>query len=266
MILRLVELGIEGSPAENMHRFSEAAVMSPVPDVAVLPELFTTGYVLDSISSLALKEEDLRDLPTASAAGENGIWMIGGTLPVKTDFGVVNRMLVYSPEGTLAYQTEKVHLFRQMGEDKAFIPGRCGGTFPFMDITGAGIVCYDLRFPELSRRLALAGAEIMFVPAQWPAGRLELFRSLLRARAAEAQIFAVGCNLGGEHLGVLFGGGGGVVHPGGKMIKGRHVMEGVSDFEIDLKDVGAMRSRINCLLDRRPEEYGTLSREEDRSD
>ncbi|NOQ21910.1 MAG: hypothetical protein GQ565_04580 [Candidatus Aegiribacteria sp.] len=259
MILRLVEFDIEGSPAENMHKFSEAAVISPVPDTAVFPELFTTGFVLDDILSLALSEEDLSNLPAASAAGENGIWIIGGTLAVRTDCGVVNRMVAYSPEGELVYWTDKVHLFKQMGEDSAFVPGKCGGTFPFMGTTGAGIVCYDLRFPELSRRLVLAGAEILFVPAQWPGGRLELFRSLLRARAAEAQIFTVGCNLGGEHLGVMFGGSGGVAHPGGKMIKGRNVMQGVTDFEIDLTDVREMRRHINCLEDRRPEEYGTLS-------
>lgn len=259
MILRLVELGIEGSPADNMHRFSEAAVIPPLPDASALPELFTTGYVLDSIPSLALSEENLESIPLAAAAKDNEIWIIGGTLPVETEAGVVNRMVVYSPEGTLAYRTEKVHLFRQMGEDEAFIPGKCGGTFPFMETTAAGIVCYDLRFPELSRRLVLDGVEILFVPAQWPSGRLGLFRSLLRARAAEAQIFTVGCNLGGEHLGVLFGGGGGVVHPGGKMIKARSVTEGVSDFEINLSDVEEIRGHINCLEDRRPEEYGSLN-------
>jgi omega-amidase len=256
MILRLVEFAIEGSHSDNMQRFSAAAVIPPVPDVAVFPELFSTGFVLDNIPALSLSEEDLSDLPAASAARENSIWIIGGTVPVITDHGVVNRMVVYSPEGTLAYHTDKVHLFKQMGEDRAFIPGRCGGTFPFMGTTAAGIVCYDLRFPELSRRLVLAGAEILFIPAQWPSGRLELFRSLLRARAAEAQIFTVGCNLGGEHLGVIFGGAGGVAHPGGKMIKGRSVMKDITDFEIDLTDVADMRRRINCLLDRRPEEYG----------
>lgn len=259
MILRLVELAIKGSPADNMNRFSQAAVIPPVPDAAVLPELFTTGYVLDRIPSIALSEEDLKHLPLAKAAKDNSIWIIGGSLPVKTKAGVVNRMVVYSPEGSLVYQTEKVHLFRQMGEDKAFIPGRCGGIFPFMETTAAGIVCYDLRFPELSRRLSLDGAEILFVPAQWPRARLELFRSLLRTRAAEAQIFTAGCNLGGEHLGVQFDGGGGVAHPGGKMIRARSVAEGISDYEINLLDVHKMRRRINCLEDRRPEEYGTLN-------
>jgi omega-amidase len=186
------------------------------------------------------------------------MWVVSGTLPVRTGLGVVNRMAVFSPDGAIAYETEKVHLFKQMGEDTAFFPGKCGGTFPFKGTKAAGIICYDLRFPELARRLVLDGAEILFVPAQWPAGRLELFRSLLRARAAEAQIFTVGCNLGGEHLGVMFNGGGGVAHPGGKMIKGRTVAEGVTDYDIELSDVALIRSRINCLEDRRPEEYGTL--------
>ena len=266
MIIRLVELGIEGSPTENMHKFSEAAVIPPVPDAAVFPELYSTGFVLDDIDSLALSVEELSDLPVASTARENSLWIIGGTVPVRTDDGVVNRMVVYSPEGTLAYQTDKVHIFKQMGEDRAFIPGKCAGTFPFMGTTGAGIVCYDLRFPELSRRLVLAGAEILFVPAQWPGGRMELFRSLLRARAAEAQIFTVGCNLGGEHLGVIFGGSGGVAHPDGKMIKGHSVMQGITDFKIDLTHVEEMREHINCLEDRRPQEYGTFSGREVTSD
>jgi len=251
MILRLVELAIEGSP--------EAAAVHPLPDAAFLPELFTTGYVLDEISSLAHAEDNLQKLPLAAVARDNGIWMIGGTVPVMTENGVVNRMVVYSPDGSLVHQTEKVHMFKLMGEDKAFVPGRCCGTFPFMSTTAAGMVCYDLRFPELSRKLALDGAEILFVPAQWPSGRLELFRSLLRARAAEAQIFTAGCNLGGEHLGIRFNGGGGVAHPDGRMIKSRSVAEGVSDFEIDLADVGEMRKLINCLEDRRPEEYGLLT-------
>lgn len=258
MVIRLVEIGIEGSPDESMERFLKAAVMPPLPHTAVLPELFTTGYVLDSIPDLAHSTGELATLPPAKAAGGNFIWMVAGTLPVAEGGRVLNTMAVYGPDGGLAYTTEKVHLFKQMGEDRAFSPGSCRGTFNYDGTTAGGVVCYDLRFPELSRRLALSGAEILFVPAQWPSGRRELFRSLLRARSAEAQVFTVGCNLGGEHLGVLFKGGGGVAHPGGKMVRGRDVAEGVSDYEIDLSEVREMRKRINCLEDRRPEEYGLL--------
>lgn len=255
MILRLVELAISGTPEENMQRFMEAALLKPLPDLVFFPELFTTGYVLEDIPRLALEEGDLSTLPPAAAAGNNGLWFVAGTYPVRTDRGVVNRMAVYSPKGELAYKTEKVHLFKQMGEDRAFAPGTCGGVFDLEGTTAGGIVCYDLRFPELSRRLTLAGAEILFVPAQWPSGRIKLFRSLLRARAAEAQVFVAGCNLGGEHMGVLFKGGGGVAHPGGKMLKGSSVAESVTDYDLDLSHVAEMRSRLNCLEDRRPEEY-----------
>lgn len=258
MVLRLVELGIEGSQEENMEKFMKAAVISPLPDVAVLPELFTIGYQLDRIPDMAFSPEDLDQLMPAHYAEENNIWLVAGTLPVKLSDGVVNRMPVYDTDGRKVYSTEKVHLFRQMGEDRAFIPGKCGGTFDMDGKQAAGVICYDLRFPELSRRLTLSGAEILFVPAQWPGGRRELFRSLLRARAAESQVFVVGCNLGGEHLGVIFNGGGGVAHPGGQMLKGSEISEGITDFVIDLDDVREMRTRIDCLSDLRPEEYGYM--------
>ena len=258
MILRLVELAIEGSPSENMEKFSEAAVAPPVPDLAVLPELFTTGFVLDRIHDLALSPEDLPELLPAKTAAGNNVWIVAGSLPVRSSRGVVNRMVVYNPDGKIAYTTEKVHLFSAMGEDRAFIPGKCGGTFDLSGKTAGGIICYDLRFPELTRRMTLGGASIIFVPSQWPIGRRELFRSLLRARAAESQIFVAGCNLGGEHLGVIFKGGGGVAHPTGNMLKGSIISDGITDFEIDLSDVDQIRTRIDCLSDLRPEEYGFI--------
>ena len=256
MILRLVELAIEGSPAENLEKFSEAAVIHPVPDIAVLPELFMTGYVLNRIPDLALSPEDLPELLPAKMAGMHNVWIVAGTLPVKSSDGVVNKMVVYNPDGKIAYTTEKVHLFRDMGEDRAFIPGKCGGTFDLSGNAAGGIICYDLRFPELTRRMTLGGASIIFVPSQWPGGRRELFRSFLRARAAESQIFVAGCNIGGEHLGVIFRGGGGVAHPTGNMLKGSIISDGITDFAIDLNDVDQIRTRIDCLSDLRPEEYG----------
>ncbi len=258
MILRLVELPIEGSSMENMEKFSEAAVMPPVPDIAVLPELFSTGYVLSRIHDLALSPDDLPELPPAKVADRENIWIVAGSLPVMSPDGVVNKMVVYNPDGEIAYTTEKVHLFSEMGEDRAFVQGRCGGTFDLSGKTAGGIICYDLRFPELTRRMTLGGASIIFVPSQWPSGRRELFRSLLRARAAESQIFVAGCNIGGEHLGVIFKGGGGVAHPTGNMLKGSIISDGITDFEIDLSDVDQVRTHIDCLSDLRPDEYGSI--------
>ena len=255
MRLRLVELPIDGDPDVCMERSCAVACASPVPDLALLPELFTTGFVLDRIASLSHSPADLPGLLPARTAASASMWLAAGTLPVRKDGGTVNRMAVFSRTGEVAYTTEKVHLFRQMGEDTAFSRGACGGTFDLEGTRTAGIVCYDLRFPELSRRLTLEGAVLILVPAQWPSGRITLFKSLLRARAAESQVFVAGCNLGGEHLGVSFMGGGGVAHPSGNLLQGIDIAEGVSDYVLEPHDVAEMRLKIDCLSDRRPEEY-----------
>ncbi len=255
MVIRLVELPITGSPQESMDRFTQAAVIEPLPDIVVFPELFTMGYILDFIPSMAISMHDLESHPLGELAREKGIWLAAGTFPVRIPEGVVNRFPVFSPEGRLVWHTDKVHVFRLMNEDSAFVGGRCGGVFDLDGLATGGIVCYDLRFPELSRMLSLAGARLLVVPAEWPEPRLELFRALVRARAAEAQIFVAGCNLGGEHLGVRFGGGGTVAHPSGRLIEWRDVTRSVRDFEFDPEDVAHVRKKINCLADRRPEAY-----------
>jgi predicted amidohydrolase len=251
----LIELAIRGSQSEILGRYLDAVRIEPIPDVAVFPELFTTGYVLGELPGLALRPEDIEKLGIAETASDCGLWVVAGTFPVRTKAGLVNRLHVFSPEGSVVFRTEKAHLFKQMGEDEVFTPGRPDGIVEIHGVPSSAIVCYDLRFPELSRKLALQGAELVYVPAQWPAARTDLFRCLLRARAAEAQVFYVGCNLGGEHLGVDFGGGGGVAHPSGRLLDGKGVAEGVTDFDIAHADVRSMREKLNCLEDRRPEVY-----------
>jgi omega-amidase len=258
LVIRLVELPISGGPAECFDRFREAVLLEPLPGIALLPELFTTGYVLDRIPSLALTPGELAEHPSGRLATDSRMWLAAGTFPVRTSSGIVNRMPVYSPDGHLVYTTDKVHMFRHMNEHSVFTGGNCGGVFDMDGTVTGAIVCYDLRFPELSRMVALAGARLMLVPAEWPEPRLELFRSLLRARAAEAQIFVAGCNLGGDHLGVRFRGGGGVAHPKGEMLEWRDVAPGVRDFCLDFGDVDDVRAKIDCLSDRRPEAYTGL--------
>ncbi|MBD3369911.1 hypothetical protein GF402_06060 [Candidatus Fermentibacteria bacterium] len=253
--IRLVEFPIHGDRSDIIARYLEAVRVEPLPDVAVFPELFTTGYVLQQLPDLAFEPHEIEGLGIAELASEEGVWIVAGTFPVRTDRGLVNRLHVFSAEGRIVFRTEKAHLFKQMGEEEVFAPGSPDGIVEIQGIPSSAIVCYDLRFPELSRKLALQGSELVFVPAQWPAARTDLFRCLLRARAAEAQVFYVGCNLGGEHLGVDFGGGGGVAHPSGKLLEGQDVADGVRDFDIEHGDVRSMRDKLSCLEDRRPEVY-----------
>lgn len=256
MIIRTVELSISSDKDANMYRYRLAASAKPTPDVVVFPELFTTGFRLDSIPNSATGLEDIRNSDMADCARENKIHLVAGTIPVRLPGSIYNMMTVFNPDGELIYRTEKVHLFNNMNEDTIFSPGTSGGVFQIDGVTAAGMVCYDIRFPELARKLTLKGAEVLFVPAQWPSGRIGLFRSFLKVRAAESQVFCVGCNLGGEDLGITFGGGGGVAHPAGRMMKGTLAAEGITDYNIRIEDIEDIRQKIDCLSDRRVEEYG----------
>jgi predicted amidohydrolase len=118
----------------------------------------------------------------------------------------------------------------------------------------AGIVCYDLRFPEVSRPAFYAGAEILAVPAEWPSARAETFELLACARAAESQCWVVLCNRaasipmhGSE---VAFPGTALLVDPLGRVaarMDGGELLVG----EIDLALVREVRAAIPCLRDLR---------------
>lgn len=256
MIIRLAELPVTGDWNHCIERALHSVGVTPKPDVIVFPELFSIGFVLDEISEQAITKDDLKAHALSRAAVEHGVSIVGGTFPVRTDRGIINMLPVWNDKGQLIHTTEKSHLFRNMGEDSVFTAGTPSGVFQINGITAGASVCYDLRFPELFRSHALAGARIIFLPAQWPEPRLELFRSFLRARAGEAQVFFVGCNLGEDHLGVRFRGGGGIASPAGKMLQWKDAGEYLRDYDVDMNEVDRIREKISCLEDRRPEIYG----------
>lgn len=256
MKVRLAQLPMEGNWDHCVNMALRAASVDPAPDVLLLPELFTIGFVLNEIPKRAVTMDYIESGPLSAAARENGICIIAGTFPVRTSRGIVNMLPVYDREGRLVHTTEKAHLFRNMGEDTVFAPGTPTGVFHLCGVTSAAAVCYDLRFPELFRMHTLAGAEMIFIPAQWPKRRNGLFRSYLIARAGEAQVFVAGCNLGGDHLGEIYQGGGGIASPEGVMLEGEEPAEHMTDYVVQPEMVDHTRKRIDCLSDRRPEIYG----------
>jgi predicted amidohydrolase len=111
--------------------------------------------------------------------------------------------------------------------------------------------CYDLRFPELYRLFLDAGAELVVVPAGWPALRLDHWLLLLRARAVENQQFVIGCNQVGNQEGVELGGHSLVVDPWGRTVVEGGDNEEVLTVEIDLALVDKTRAEFPVLRDRR---------------
>ena len=146
----------------------------------------------------------------ASMAREFGVWLVGGTLPLERadDPRPANACLVFDAGGRQVARYDKIHLFDVdlPGRDESYresahaAPGR----EPVVVDTPCGrlglSVCYDLRFPELYRRLVAAGAELLSVPAAFtvPTGRAH-WEVLLRARAIESQCWVVAAAQWGRH-------------------------------------------------------------------
>jgi predicted amidohydrolase len=118
-------------------------------------------------------------------------------------------------------------------------------------------ICYDLRFPELFRKLALAGAEIVCLPAEWPKPRQEHWKTLLRARAIENQLFVIAANCCGVQGKLDFFGLSQLISPLGTVLQ----MAAEEDTELvaqfDFAEMDKYRDQIKILSDRRADVYGT---------
>ena len=136
----------------------------------------------------------------AHAAREHGVWLIGGTLPLRSGDPdrVLNSNCVYAPDGTLAARYDKIHLFRYDNGRERYDEGSAiqAGTTPTAFQAGCvrvGLsVCYDLRFPELYRELMRPPCDLLSVPAAFThTTGLAHWELLLRARAVENQCYVI---------------------------------------------------------------------------
>lgn len=117
------------------------------------------------------------------------------------------------------------------------------------------VICYDLRFPELSRALALAGAKIIFIPAQWPHPRLHPWRILNQARALENQLYVVAVNRVGVGGKEHFFGHSMVVDPLGDLVYEAGEGEEMKIVNLNLNYIEEVRQKMTCLKDRVEEAY-----------
>jgi len=180
--------------------------------LAVLPENF--ALMPQREEDRILSAEAAGDGPIqrflAMQARNHGIWLVGGTIPLKTNDAkrVRAACLVYDPTGTCVARYDKIHLFDvRLANGEAYEESRGieAGSEPVVVPTPFGklglAVCYDLRFPELFRELLDAGAEIVAVPSAFTAhtGRAH-WEPLVRARAIENLVYVIAANQGGYHL------------------------------------------------------------------
>ncbi len=180
-------------------RLIEQAV-SEKPDIIVLPELWTTGYDLTRLDTIADKDAQETITFLKHAAKKYQVHFVGGSVANRVDIGVMNTLLIINKDGELVHQYNKLHLFKLMDEHLHLKAGAEKGLFKLADCQFAGVICYDIRFPEWIRSHTAQGAEALFVVAEWPAPRLAHWRALLIARAIENQCYVIACNRSGSDL------------------------------------------------------------------
>jgi len=221
-------------------------------ELAVLPEMWSCGFAYRELNRLAQHTPQLVEKLQGLSAEFS--MTIVGSLPEPHGEKVFNTAYVVD-RGKLAGSYRKMHLFGLMGEDRHLDRG---DSVCLLD-TSVGklgvMICYDLRFPELARRLAVDGADIIVVPGEWPKPREEHWRTLIRARAIENQLFVVAANTCGVIGKLDFFGSSLIVGPKGELLAEGGYENCEPTALLDPAEVVTWRQSINCFQDRRPECY-----------
>lgn len=257
LTLALAQMDVpQGHPKENLARaraFAKEAQGAEA-DLLLLPELWLHGYDLERAQDWAAPLGEGGFAEMARMAQEFDLYVAGSILE-RHEGGISNTAVLYNPNGELLGSYRKMHLFRLMKEHRYLTPGDhatlCDTPW---GPTGLGI-CYDLRFPELFRAMALAGAKLFLVPAQWPVKRLEAWLLLARARAVENELVVAACNRVGVDEDVSFPGQSIVVDPWGNALVEGDGREGLLLAEADLREIEKARRYLTVYEDRRPAAY-----------
>ena len=221
----------------------------PTPgSLVVLPEAFPVGFSM-AVDEIADTDNDTEAF-VRQTARDFGVTLMAGNV-VKPDDRGRNVALVAGPDGHLLARYEKLHPFSFAQEDQHYQPGKRLAPFAWNDTVVSPAICYDLRFPEIFRASARAGAEVLVVIANWPAARVHHWVSLLVARAIENQAYVVGCNRCGQDPNVAYPGRSIVIDPRGQIVADAGDGEGVVSVPLDLADLRAYRKSFPALADMR---------------
>ena len=234
-------------------------------ELVVLPEKWP--LIHDAAPTLAAAEDLEGPCATAARvwAEHHAITLLAGSvIEAAADGRVHNTSLLIDPAGEIVARYRKLHMFdvevagTVYRESDASAPGDAVVTAAAAGRSIGMTICYDLRFPELYRRLALDGAEILVVPSAFTAATgAAHWETLLRARAIENQAFVLAADQWGEHAnGTRSHGGSMIVDPWGTVLARVDEGEGVALADLDFAAMDDVRGRLPALTHRRVDVYG----------
>ncbi|HUR29220.1 MAG TPA: nitrilase-related carbon-nitrogen hydrolase [Planctomycetota bacterium] len=233
-------------------------------DLVLLPEMWATSFP-DSGDDCALQTRAARDaaLRLCDTSSRLGVgWAGSGFCSERAGERPTNRLELFADgEWLLAY--DKLHLFGPTAEDSVF---RAGSSLPptitWRGLRVSAVICYDLRFPELTRAPFYAAAELLLVPAQWPSERATQWRALVHGLAASGQCFVLACNrtgsesVGRRELRLEFPGNSLLVDPTGRTLAEGRGEPGLVVGEVDARLARELQQKIPVRRDLREDVYG----------
>jgi predicted amidohydrolase len=263
--LALAQIAIEGGDVtENVRRAAEAieSAAERGADLVALPEIFNVGYFAFETyqrNAEALSGPTLTRI--ADLADEHDIGVLAGSIvedlsatasETPAEAGLANTSVFFDRDGNRKAVYRKHHLFGyESAEAEMLVPGESLGIAEFEDVTIGMTTCYDLRFPELYRAIAEAGATLVLVPSAWPYPRVEHWRVLTQARAIENQCFVAAINGSGSYEDATLLGRSSVYDPWGTLLAGTGDEPEIVLRDIDPTRVELIREEFPAWHDRR---------------
>ena len=247
-----------GEPERNiaaLYRLA-AKAMQERPDVLLLPELWRLGFYPKPVLSYADADGRETRKALATIANKYQVNVVGGTVANAIGDKVFNTSYIFDRTGRMLATYHKTHLFSPSGEHEDFTAGDTFVTFTLDGIKCGILVCYDVRFPEAVRKLALEGVQLLFLPAAWPLKRLIHWQTLIRARAIENQIFVIACNEAGiDGSEEQLAGHSAIIDPWGEILAEAGEGEEILQGNLRLAIQAQIKESMNVFGDRRPKLY-----------
>jgi predicted amidohydrolase len=221
-------------------------------DLVLLPELWPSGFF--AFDRYAADSEPLTGpLVTAlqAKARELRIHLLTGSFVERDGSDLFNTALLLDPDGEILARHRKVHLFGYKSEERRLLRRGDDVTIVPTPWGRAGFAtCYDLRFPEMFRRMLDRGAQFFLVTSAWPQPRGEAWVLLNRARAVENLAFVFACNCAGEVGGKRYVGRSMIVDPMGTVLAETGTNEAIVTADVDTGRVAELRREFPFLDDR----------------
>ncbi|HZK83142.1 MAG TPA: carbon-nitrogen hydrolase family protein [Desulfosporosinus sp.] len=265
--IALIQMLVEADKQANLNHaaamLQEAAAGGA--QLAVLPEMFNCPYDIHCFRDYA---EEIPSGETtnhlASLARTHGLFLVGGSIPELSGELLYNTSVVFNPQGEIIAQHRKAHLFDvrikngiEFTESLVLSPGNTATLFetPWGKI---GVeICYDLRFPELTRKMAKDGAHLVIVPAAFNMTTGPIHWELLfRARALDNEIFMLGASPARDPQASYVAYGHSLaVNPWGNVLAQLDEKPGLLMVELDLTQVDEVREALPVWKQRREDLY-----------